>query len=763
MKNPIIAFGAITGNPTREEIRTALALYKANGVDAFIIYPRDGCDVPYMSEAFLDMCRTYIEYAAEIGMDIILYDEYNWPSGSCKGAVQRENEEFCSRYLTTDGEIRVNRNAVDILNPQAVDCFIEKTHEVYAQHFGPYFGNVIQGIFTDEPSFAHFMRDDGIAKEKALYPYNRDAAEEYAAVTGRSLIEDVRNDRDEPNVYYRILGKRFRSVYVDRLAAWCSCHGIYLTGHLLGEDSLQVACKSSGNTITALRGFTMPGIDETDTNTDIRTTHLFTFGSLQAALRNTGREGFCELSAIGPTDLPLSKLEQIIWFVSMFGVSRYTLALSPLDMRGNAQKTGYFFTSNYMQPWFCGLRDLGQSAETAAAFAKKECRAEVGVIAPFGACADEKGGEISEKMQELLLLLTRKQYQWILLTEDETPRDLPILNVAEEGFCVEEAVASLPAKRDLVTETTGEVAEEIFLRHFTDGTSVLLDLRDSGEERELCYQGQTFTLSGRGHVILPARAVKRKTLGFCKEPFRVELDRKNTLRCNFKQDGDAFTFTCLRDFEDITLLVRNYAFDGRLTLDGQPVRADRPTDALIRGMSELYRETEPMFLARGIHTVRLDRRLRSEPFFPSCLICGTFSANDRDELRELEHTAGFGRLDHDVFHQYAGRVRFLFETVMPEAADLRISCYHTYARLSIGGEDLGGRFSDYVWSIPEKYAGKKVTLCVDEYTSIGPMLGRTGDVTAEGDGEWWVSIKKLFPGRYEAIGIESVEFVEKTE
>ena len=72
IKNPLIPMGAITGDFSREQIRTMLNRYAEAGITQFLIYPRDGCDVEYMSERWLEICGDIIEYAAMIDMDIWL-------------------------------------------------------------------------------------------------------------------------------------------------------------------------------------------------------------------------------------------------------------------------------------------------------------------------------------------------------------------------------------------------------------------------------------------------------------------------------------------------------------------------------------------------------------------------------------------------------------------------------------------------------------------------------------------------------------------
>ena len=79
---------------------------------------------------------------------IWLYDEYNWPSGSCKGRVPAENPDFESRqyavYKNADGtfdvEVAHSPGWVDNYSFKAMERFIELTHKKYEQRLGPVFG-----------------------------------------------------------------------------------------------------------------------------------------------------------------------------------------------------------------------------------------------------------------------------------------------------------------------------------------------------------------------------------------------------------------------------------------------------------------------------------------------------------------------------------------------------------------------------------------------------------------------------------------------
>ena len=89
--NPLIPMLAITGNPTNEQLEKMLTSYKTVGVDAVMVYPRSGLEIEYMSEGWRDLVAFVIDTAKRLDMHIWLYDEFNWPSGSCK------NREYDSR------------------------------------------------------------------------------------------------------------------------------------------------------------------------------------------------------------------------------------------------------------------------------------------------------------------------------------------------------------------------------------------------------------------------------------------------------------------------------------------------------------------------------------------------------------------------------------------------------------------------------------------------------------------------------------------
>lgn len=81
-----------------EEILRQLRLMTEAGVACATPHARSGYIGDYMTEEWFGRLQTVIDYKKEHDEPMWLYDEFNWPAGSCNGAVSRE-EGLRERYL----------------------------------------------------------------------------------------------------------------------------------------------------------------------------------------------------------------------------------------------------------------------------------------------------------------------------------------------------------------------------------------------------------------------------------------------------------------------------------------------------------------------------------------------------------------------------------------------------------------------------------------------------------------------------------------
>ena len=97
----ILPFWFWNGEMSYEEIEYQLKEFKAKGCPGIYIHARFGVreELGYMNEGWLDRCKFTIEKAKELGLQTWIYDEYNWPSGTCGQTIMKDHPELTNVYL----------------------------------------------------------------------------------------------------------------------------------------------------------------------------------------------------------------------------------------------------------------------------------------------------------------------------------------------------------------------------------------------------------------------------------------------------------------------------------------------------------------------------------------------------------------------------------------------------------------------------------------------------------------------------------------
>lgn len=134
--------------------------------------------------------------------------------------------------------------AADLLNPQAVQAFLEETHERYAGSLSRWFGGVIIGFFTDEPSLT------GRNAAPDVLPWTGGFLDEWrlAGLQETELpllwLEAADSDRHlQVRCRYREqVARRLDRTYYAALSSWCGRHDLLLAGH--PESSMDVGVQN---------------------------------------------------------------------------------------------------------------------------------------------------------------------------------------------------------------------------------------------------------------------------------------------------------------------------------------------------------------------------------------------------------------------------------------------------------------------------------------------------------------------------------------
>ncbi len=104
--NPSREFGIMpfwfwNGEMSYDEMEWQLREYYDKGIPGLYIHARFGINdhCPYLGDDWFDRVKFTIEKAQEIGLQIWVYDEYNWPSGTAGKEVMQKHPELTNVYL----------------------------------------------------------------------------------------------------------------------------------------------------------------------------------------------------------------------------------------------------------------------------------------------------------------------------------------------------------------------------------------------------------------------------------------------------------------------------------------------------------------------------------------------------------------------------------------------------------------------------------------------------------------------------------------
>ena len=99
LKHGIQPFWFWNGEMKEEEIIRQIGEMKDKGLTGFLIHPRQGMEVPYLSRAFFEKVKVAVREAKRLDMEVWLYDEFPYPSGISGGKVTLDHPEYACREL----------------------------------------------------------------------------------------------------------------------------------------------------------------------------------------------------------------------------------------------------------------------------------------------------------------------------------------------------------------------------------------------------------------------------------------------------------------------------------------------------------------------------------------------------------------------------------------------------------------------------------------------------------------------------------------
>jgi putative intracellular protease/amidase len=295
-KNPPAAlrpmpFWHLNGTLTTAEIKAQLRDSRdQSGFGGVAVLPVDKTRPAYLSDDYFARYADILKTARELGMEVILYDDTGFPSGSAGGELQQlfpddtmkrldmaeadvQGPVVCSRALPAGvlmGVVAMNAQTgqrlditasvskgkltwkapegawkimfftcvksgnrlVDYLSAESVDQFIPLTYGEYFKRFPEYFGTTIRRDFFDDVGF--------YAQTRPWTPAFNEKFQKKFGVSPVPLYPALWSDIGPDTAAARVALFGFRADllaegYPARVSAWCRAHGIQSEGHPPGN------------------------------------------------------------------------------------------------------------------------------------------------------------------------------------------------------------------------------------------------------------------------------------------------------------------------------------------------------------------------------------------------------------------------------------------------------------------------------------------------------------------------------------------------
>lgn len=279
--------------------------------------------IEYLDDDFIRVYRTYLDEAEKLGMQVILYDDYHFPTGQVAGRFFQQFPEHMAARLdkvekdfigagnlqlqvpegtwlgaalwnldnneTTDvsdgfadGVVRCkvvegkwklmafyldhkavlklrNPGIMNYIEKEAVEKFLTISYDKFYKGFGEYFGTVIPMSFYDEPSM-HWM--DGRMWSATLNDRYKEKFGESPVKYYPALWYEM--GENTPAIRNAILGVRaemYEVNFVKQMADWCDAHRIRLSGHMDQEERPNPVM-SNGDLMKVFQYQQIPGTDD---------------------------------------------------------------------------------------------------------------------------------------------------------------------------------------------------------------------------------------------------------------------------------------------------------------------------------------------------------------------------------------------------------------------------------------------------------------------------------------------------------------------
>jgi hypothetical protein len=275
-----------------------------------------GPGIPFLSDEYFRMYKVAMEEAKKHGMEVVLYDDWRFPTGTVGGQMAAQHPDLTGKSLDMTeqnvsgpgkcdlalpagiymGAVMMNRDTfelvdvsdrrngnrvacdvpkgnwkvmaffltsgkarvVDYLDEKAMDTFVSMTYAKYKSNLGSYFGNLIKETFYDEPAMHHADRmwtPTFNATFQKRYGYS---PMKYYPALWYDIGPQTAAAR---NALWGHRAELFAENFIKRLDDWCRSNGLEFGGHLDQEEPVNPV-PVTGDLLKVFQYQTLPTVDD---------------------------------------------------------------------------------------------------------------------------------------------------------------------------------------------------------------------------------------------------------------------------------------------------------------------------------------------------------------------------------------------------------------------------------------------------------------------------------------------------------------------
>lgn len=272
-------FWMLNDELNENELRRQMRAMHAQGVASLIARTYVGLRSDYPGPDWMRKMHVIVDEARALGMTIFLQagympeavldlpEEYSLGDLHCRPAGQEgEGITLLSRG-GLDYCVKPSKIVLDMLSPEASAFYVRQSYENMWREFRQDFGKTILSVWVDEPSYA-----------RVALPWTARLPEAYEALWGEPfpmekiylLFEDGEGDGLLRLRYWRTVLHLMKHSYFRAIQDWGKKNGVWISGHLMEEDSMERQIRATCFTMPMYQYFDIPGVDYLTTYMDWR-------------------------------------------------------------------------------------------------------------------------------------------------------------------------------------------------------------------------------------------------------------------------------------------------------------------------------------------------------------------------------------------------------------------------------------------------------------------------------------------------------------